>query len=265
MRRNVSMGRRQYRRPWSSSRSSPRRSRRSDAARAGIRCSRGSTRPQSAPATSAGARSARSASKPIRALRRGDRAQPQQQLGGRERVGGGVVADRAFDAERREPVVEAASAVAIRPRATSAAASGARSSHGASSAGIRRRRTHCAARRDRNRRESPRAARRRPSRGTRRAPRAPAFPPPAPRGRCRGRRCSRRRPRLAPQHDLEAVVEQDAVVVDRDAADREQRSRSGSRPEVSVSTTTQRPSGSVRLAATSAEPAPQRSEAAHPG
>ncbi len=68
------------------------------------------------PATSAAAPARTSAAKPRSALLRRDRAQAQQQLGGRQRVGRGVVADRALDAERGQRVVEAAGAVARRLR-----------------------------------------------------------------------------------------------------------------------------------------------------
>ncbi len=145
------------------------------------------------PAISARAPALTSASKP-RVPCCGDGTQPQQQLGGGERVGRRVVADRAFDAERREPVVEAATAVAIRVRhqrpgerseieprpivGRESRAGERDAQHRAIEIGVKAHARSIA----------------RPTRGTRRARRAPAFPPPARHGRSRGRRCWRHRP-----------------------------------------------------------------------
>ena len=60
----------------------------------------------------------------------GQRAQAQQQLGGRERVARGIVARRACDAVRVQPVIQCTAALARRRRGRAPRASGSRSNHG---------------------------------------------------------------------------------------------------------------------------------------
>ena len=98
-----------------------------------------------------------SAAKPRVPCLRGDGAQAQQQFGGRERVGGGVVADRALDAERGQPVVEAAAAVAVRLRHQRRGERREVEPRPSDRSDCPHRRTRGAAPRDRNRRESRRS------------------------------------------------------------------------------------------------------------